>query len=83
MVQPSAAQQRSKPSIPGNEALRIAEADAVAAYRDLSHYRIIVAFEEDGWHVDYELKSPQAVGGGPHYRIDPICGTIVWKKYEQ
>jgi hypothetical protein len=83
MVQPSLAQQRSKPPITGDAALRIAEADAMTSYRDLSGYRVILALEEDGWHVDYELKNPESVGGGPHYRIDPISGTIVWKTYEQ
>jgi hypothetical protein len=83
MVQSSVRQQPSKPTITGDEALRIAEADAVAAYQDLSRYRVILALEEDGWHIDYELKNPHAVGGGPHYRIDAISGIILWKTYEQ
>jgi hypothetical protein len=83
MSQPSVTQQRRKPSISGDQALKIADADAEKAYRDLSGYRIILVLEPDGWHVDYELKNRQAVGGGPHYIIDPENGTIVWKKYEQ
>jgi hypothetical protein len=83
MAQPSVTQQRSQPSISGDQALRIAEADAVAAYGDLSRYRIVLALEPDGWHVDYELKNKKALGGGPHYRIDPVSGTILWKRYEQ
>jgi hypothetical protein len=65
------------------EALRIAHADAAAAYRDLSLYRIHLTLETDGWHIDYELKDPKLKGGGPHYLIDPNTGAIVWKKYEQ
>jgi hypothetical protein len=82
-MQPSLSQQRNQPAISGDQALRIAEADALAAYGNLSGYRIILALEQDGWHVDYELKNRQALGGGPHYLIDPTSGTILWKKYEQ
>lgn len=66
-----------------DQVLRIAHADAEQAYRDLSAYRIIVALEEDGWHVDYELKKPRLHGGGPHYIIDAVTGTIIQKRYEQ
>jgi hypothetical protein len=83
MPQPNLAQQRSEPTISGDQALRIAQADAVVAYRDLSGYRIILTLEADGWHVDYELKNRKALGGGPHYRIDPVSGKILWKSYEQ
>jgi hypothetical protein len=83
MIQPSVAQQRNQPTISGDQALRIAEADALAAYRDLSGYRVALALEEDGWQVDYELKNRRVLGGGAHYRIDATNGTILWKKYEQ
>ncbi len=66
-----------------DQALTIAQADAVKAYRDLSGYRIRLALEEDGWHVDYELKDPKLKGGGPHYVIDSFTGAIVSKRYEQ
>ena len=42
-----------------------------------------VWYADDGWHVDYELKTPLLNGGGPHYIIDPVSGQITWKKYEQ
>src|SRR5438132_5845883 len=42
----------------GDTALRIAQTDAEQVYRDLSRYRIVLALEADGWHVDYQLKSP-------------------------
>ena len=71
------------PLIPGAEALSVAEADAILAYRDLAPYRIQVVLEADGWHVDYELKDPRLKGGGPHYVIDASTGAIVSKRYEQ
>lgn len=72
-----------RPQVPSDEALRIARADADKVYRDLSGYRIVLALESDGWHVDYELKNPTAVGGGPHYIIDATTGDILSKRYEQ
>ena len=74
---------RTLPHISGDEALRIAHADAERVYRDLSRYRIVLALEPDGWHIDYELKSATAVGGGPHYIIDAVTGAILSKRYEQ
>jgi hypothetical protein len=70
-------------AIAGDQALAIAQADAAKAYRDLSGYRIQLALESDGWHVDYELKDPRLKGGGPHYLIDPASGMILSKRYEQ
>lgn len=69
--------------IGGDQALAIAQADALKAYRDLSEYRIQLVLEADGWHVDYELKDPRRKGGGPHYVIDSGTGAIVAKRYEQ
>ena len=63
--------------------LAIAQADAARVYRDLSVYRIQLVLENDGWHVDYELKDPHLKGGGPHYLIDALSGIIVSKRYEQ
>jgi uncharacterized membrane protein YkoI len=67
----------------GDQALTIAQADAVRAYQDLSAYRIHLTLEDGGWHVDYELKDPKMKGGGPHYVIDARSGAILSKKYEQ
>lgn len=69
--------------IAGDQALRIANADASQVYRDLSPYAIRLALEEDGWHIDYELKDPKRKGGGPHYVIHAVTGAIVKKKYQQ
>jgi len=63
--------------------LAIAQADAATAYRDLTRYSIRVCLEDDGWHVDYELKDPRWKGGGPHYVIDPATGAIRSKRYDQ
>ena len=69
--------------LPSDRVLAIAQADALAAYADLSPYRIRLALEDDGWHVDYELKDPKLKGGGPHYVIHPVTGAIISKRYEQ
>jgi len=71
------------PAIASDQALKIARIDAEQAYKDLSPYRIHIALEPDGWHVDYELKNPSWHGGGPHYVIDSADGRILSKRYEQ
>ena len=70
-------------AIPADRALGIAQEDALAAYRDLTPYRIQLVLEDDGWHVDFELKDPRRKGGGPHYVIDALSGQITSKRYEQ
>ena len=69
--------------ITSDQALRVARLDAEKVYRDLTPYRIVVELHQDGWHVDYELKNRHTQGGGPHYVIDTMEGTIRSKKYEQ
>lgn len=70
-------------SLTGDQVLAIAQADAARAYRDLSPYRVQLLLEDDGWHVDYDLKKPRLKGGGSHYVIDAHTGAIVSKRYEQ
>jgi len=70
-------------SLAADQALAIAQADALRVYRDLSPYRIQLSLEDDGWHVGYNLKDPRLKGGGPHYVIDAHTGTILSKRYEQ
>lgn len=70
-------------ALSGDRVLAIAQADAMRVYLDLSAYRIQLALEDDGWHVDYELKDPRLKGGGPHYVMDAHTGTILSKRYEQ
>jgi hypothetical protein len=67
----------------GDQALAVAQADAARVYRDLSVYRIQLVLEDDGWHVDYELKNPNLKGGGPHYVIDAHTGALISKRYKQ
>jgi hypothetical protein len=71
------------PALESDQVLKIARLDAEQAYRDLTPYRISLALEEDGWHIDYQLKHPALNGGGPHYIIDPFTGAILSKQYEQ
>ncbi len=71
------------PNIASDEALRVARADAEGVYRGLNQYRIEIALEDDGWHVNYGLKDSALNGGGPHYVIDAATGEIVFKKYYQ
>jgi hypothetical protein len=73
----------SPPVLAGDQALRIANADATQVYRDLSGYAIRLELEADGWHIDYQLKDPKRKGGGPHYIIHPLTGAIVSKRYTQ
>ena len=74
---------KSVTGLAGDQVLAIAQADAARVYRDLSLYRIQLVLEDDGWHVDYELKNPGLKGGGPHYIIDPHTGDLISKRYEQ
>jgi hypothetical protein len=70
-------------AIGGAQALAVAQADALTAYRNLAPYNIRLSLEGDGWHVDYELKDPRLKGGGPHYVIDPFTGAVLSKRYDQ
>jgi hypothetical protein len=70
-------------SVTSDEALRVARLDAEKAYRDLSPFCVRVELEDDGWHVDYELKNKLSHGGAPHYVIDAQTGAIRMKRYEQ
>ena len=70
-------------AVESSQALATAHEDALRAYRDLSPFRIELILEPDGWHIDYELRNPEAVGGGPHYVIDASTGAILYKRYDQ
>ncbi|MSQ93896.1 MAG: hypothetical protein EXR98_04985 [Gemmataceae bacterium] len=70
-------------AVTSDQALRVARLDGEKAYRDLSPFYIHVELNDDGWHVDYELKNKQLHGGGPHYVIDADTGVILTKRYEQ
>jgi hypothetical protein len=70
-------------TISPDQALAVAHADALAAYRDLSPFRIEIVQSDQGWKIDYEIQNPATKGGGPHYIIDVETGEIVSKRYEQ
>jgi len=74
---------RQDSSVSCDEAVRIAQADAENAYRNLSIYRIAISLEDEGWQVDYEPKDHNLQGGGPHYLIDSRTGEIISKRYDQ
>ena len=71
------------PRLTSVQVLRIANDDAEPVYGDLSDLEISIRLQTDGWHVDYRPVNPVEQGGGPHYIIDPVDGTIKWKKYSQ
>jgi len=83
MAKAPQAREQSRHMLAADQALAIAQADAVQAYRDLSAYCIHLTLEEDGWHIDYQPKNPRFKGGGPRYVIDRLTGTIMSKQYEQ
>jgi hypothetical protein len=70
-------------TISRQQAIAIAEADAVPVYGDLDGLTLEVSLHDDGWHVDYWVQKPRVAGGGPHYIIDVTTGEIVTKKYYQ
>lgn len=77
-------QDAGEPMVTSDLAHRIARIDAEKAYRDLSAYRVLIEQNDDGWHVDYELKNKQLHGGGPLHRrsdwrdSDEAVRTIVF-----
>ena len=71
------------PVVSRQQAIAIAEADALPVYGDLTDLTLEVALHDDGWHVEYWVRKPRVAGGGPHYVIDATTGAIVSKKYYQ
>jgi len=74
----------SRARISRDQAIAIAERDAIVAYPRLhdGRYDLKVGFDAGRWHVAWELK-PGIVGGGPTYVIDAESGEILQKSYEQ
>ena len=56
------------------QALLIRPGGRRAAYGALAAFRITIARQPDGWHIDYELTDAMRDGGGPHYVIDARSG---------
>jgi hypothetical protein len=64
-------------------ALKIANENASKFYNDLSVYKIDIKMDEDKWIINYLLKDPRMVGGGPNYAISAKTGEIVSFRFEQ
>ncbi len=73
----------SVPTVSRQQAIAIAEADALPVYGDLNNLTLEVALHDDGWHVDYWMRKHRVAGGGPHYVIDSTTGEIRYKRYDQ
>jgi len=65
------------------EAIGIAHENAAKIYRDLSIYEVRATLKDSKWYVDYILKDPGMVGGGPHIVISAETGEIISLKCEQ
>jgi hypothetical protein len=73
------------PTISRQQAIAIAEADALPMYgaSRLDSLMLRVVLHEDGWHVEYHQWRLRHTGGGPSYIIDATTGAIVSKHYYQ
>ena len=75
------------PTVTSDQALKIAQADGVQAYGNLTRFRVEITLEDDGWHVKHFIQQRNGsrflTGGGPHYVIDAATGDIVRKTYFQ
>ena len=65
------------------EAIQVAREDAERVFRDLDPYRFEAQVEQGNWHVELQLKNPEAQGGGASYVISSVDGHIISKKYYQ
>jgi hypothetical protein len=65
------------------EALQIARKLASAVYKDLSVYEVKVTLLESSWYIDYWLKDPGMVGGGPHFVLSAKTGEVLSSRFEQ
>jgi hypothetical protein len=79
----AAAARHALQPVPCDQALRVARQDGEKAYGDLSSFKITLSLEAGRWHIDFDLKENGVLGGGPHYVIDAVAGTILSKRYEQ
>lgn len=65
------------------QARAIADQRARGVYRDLSIYDVSATLADGLWYVDYELKDPESLGGGPHFVISAETGEVVGRRFEQ
>ncbi len=54
---------QAPPTITRQQAVAIAEADAIPVYRNLDNLTLEVSLHDDGWHVDYWMRKPRWAGG--------------------
>jgi hypothetical protein len=59
-----------------------AQVDALARCGDLNAFRVMLALEADGWHIDYERKDPGRSPSKLHYVINAQSGKITAKRSE-
>ena len=73
------------PVVSRQQAIAIAEADALPMYGTYLHTLVLqISLHDDGWHLVYSPKRDgYRTGGGPHYVIDATTGAIVSKQYFQ
>lgn len=73
------------PVISRQQAISIAEADALPMYGTYLHTLVLqISLQDDGWHLVYSPKREgYRTGSGPHYVIDAATGAIVSKAYHQ
>ena len=71
------------PVISEEEARNIAHEDASYMYRDLSIYEVTATLTDGNWYVDYKIRDPNTLGGGPHYVISSETGEIISFRYDQ
>jgi Zn-dependent metalloprotease len=69
------------------QAVAIAMTEAKKVYqspRELEEAYVVEAtLADDVWRVDFELKDPDANGGGPHYLIDAKTGRVLHTRLVQ
>jgi hypothetical protein len=73
------------PAVTRQQAIAIAEADALPMYGNYLHTLVLqISLQDDGWHLVYSPKREgYRTGSGPHYVIDATTGAIVSKAYFQ
>jgi hypothetical protein len=73
------------PVVSRQQAIAVAEADALPMYGDRLHALVLqISLQDDGWHLVYSPKREgYRTGSGPQYVIDATTGAIVSKKYYQ
>jgi hypothetical protein len=64
-------------------AISIAKEDAFKVYASLNEFDVGACEMPQTWHIIFELRAPNRLGGGPEYVIDKRTGIILRKRYGQ